>query len=93
MAERLLLELLTEGAMFDVMDKDKFFLGNIKDAHMKATTKMYLQKRDQYRMNAVVQRGQRWKYATVKLAADMWCNRSSSITKRGHDIRLVFDKL
>jgi hypothetical protein len=57
--------------MFDVIENDRVFLGNVKDAHMNATTKMYLRKRDQYRMNAPVQRGQRWKNATVRLAADV----------------------
>jgi hypothetical protein len=91
--ENKVIEALSDGAILDVIDGDMFFLGDVMQAHGRGDVKRYLNKRDNYRREMDAECPLKWKFATVRLATDMWCNRSASMSKRGHDIRIAFDKL
>jgi hypothetical protein len=78
------LKVLTDGCMFDVMERDSFFLGKVSEVHDWGTVERYLRNRDGFHATARNPRTARWEKTTVRLAAGMWCNRSASLAKRGH---------
>ena len=87
------LQLITDGCGFDVVNMTGMFLGDVVEEHKDVAVCRYLARRDQYRRQAEVPRPERWVNTTVRLAANMWGNKSASLAKRAHDVRIVFSKL